>query len=153
MPVSYLDVQRYRTLSELPKGRIDAYEARNEGVIVAKLEQNSRKVEDRLRHKYTIPFPERNITIQGWIVALTDPWLLGQIGYDAQENDPLPGRIEKLEEKAEAELTAATDPASNQWNLPRTDGKDPTAISKGAPNAYSENSPYTWIRRQGRAQP
>jgi hypothetical protein len=152
MAVSYIEFQRYRTLSELPKGRIDTFEKREPGIILAKLEQNSRLVEDRLRHKYTIPFPERHSTIEGWIVGLTDPWLLNQIGYDSQDNDPIPGRIDKLETKVHEDLTDATDPASNKWNLPRKDGKDPTAISKGAPRAYSENSPYTWIRRQGRAR-
>jgi hypothetical protein len=151
MALVYLDLQRYRSLSELPKGRIDAFEKKEPGNILVKLEQNSRKVEDRLRHKYVIPFPERHSTIDGWIVALTDPWLLNQIGYDAQEGDPLPDRVDKLETQANAELTDATDPASNKWNLPRRDGKDPTGIGKGAPRASSERGPYPMIRRMGRA--
>jgi hypothetical protein len=151
MASSILDFQRYRALSELPKGRIDAYENKERGNILIKLEQNSRKVEDRLRHKYVIPFPERHSTIDGWIVALTDPWLLNQIGYDAQENDPLPDRIALLEKQANDELSDAADPMSNKWNLPRKDGKDPTGIVKGAPRASSERGPYPMIRRIGRA--
>lgn len=151
MALSYVDFQRYRSRSALPKGRIDAFEVRHPGDVLTELEQNSRVVEDRLRHKYRIPFPERHSTIEMWVVRLTDPWLLNKLGYDAQENDALPERVDKLEIQTHAELTDATDPASNNWNLPLKDGKDPTAISKGAPRASSERGPYPMIRRMGRA--
>jgi hypothetical protein len=151
MATQYLECERYAALSEIQKERVTAFVSRRGADVNSKLELLSRFIEDKLRHRYAIPFPERHSTIEGWLVALVDPWALNQIGYDGRDDDPGPARIAKLEEAAKAEISAAGDPNSQQViNLPTRDGKDSSASTKGAPKAYSEPSPYTWIHVQAR---
>lgn len=150
MALSYVDLSRFRALSVLDSARVDDLEARRPGFVLAQCELRSRDVEDKLRLRYRIPFPERHSTIERWIVWLVNVEVAFAIGFDNIDTG-----VELLREaatKAETEIAAAANPAIPAINLPLVDRTDASAISKGGPRGYSESSPYTWISRQGRAR-
>ena len=149
MAESYVSAQRFRTLTVIPLTRLDVLEREHAGWLEANLEQRSRQIEDRLRHKYAIPFPSRHATVEGWIVALVQLDALVRIGVEP--SDLLFATVEKKAELTEAQLNDASDPESARWNLPLRDSRDASGIVKGGPKSYSESSPYTWTDVQGGA--
>jgi hypothetical protein len=122
--------------------RVDELIQKNANYLLANLEQVSRSIEDRLRHKYVIPFPAGHATIEGWVIAIVQTRALLRAGIDP--SDQSYSEVVKLAEQADTQITEASDPQSAKWNLPLITATDGSAISKGAPFGYSESSPYTW---------
>ena len=145
----YLTLELYRDLTVLDEVRIDALYQRRPTFFARNFEMVSRQLEDRLRHKYNVPFPENHSTIQGWIVALVDPVAAIKVGLTP--TDELFGMVRERAATAETQITDASNPQSANWNLPLKGSEDASAISKGGPFGYAEASPYDCIDVQWEA--
>jgi hypothetical protein len=80
-------------------------------------------------------------------------WLATMVAYDcydkrgADPQEPTFARRTKEYERTEEQLKEAADSKDGLYDLPATDGSD-TAVVTGGPLGTSEESPYTWQRRQ-----
>lgn len=80
-------------------------------------------------------------------------WLATMVAYDcydkrgADPQEPTFARRLKEYERAEEQLKEAADSKDGLYDLPATDGGD-TAVVTGGPLGTSEQSPYTWQKRQ-----
>lgn len=136
----YLSLDVYRDLSVLDSDRIDELHARRPTFFDRNFWSVSRQIEDRLRHKYAVPFPLDHATIQAWITAIVDLPASARIGV--APTDDLFATVMARATAVEAQLVTASDLQSATVNLPLKDATDPSAISKGAPFGYAEASPY-----------
>lgn len=146
MASSYVTTQRFLLLTIIVEERVAELRDRSPGFLEAILEQVSRTVEDRLRHKYAVPFPPNHSTIEGWIVAIVQSRVAIKIGVDP--SDPMYAEIVRVAQEAHAEIADASNLQSSGWNLPLLSAQDSSAISKGGPFGYAESSPYTWTDEQ-----
>lgn|SRR5512133_900986 len=142
----YLTTERFCDLTVLAEERIQELFVRRPRFLETHCDMALRNIEDRLRHKYAIPFPPSHPTIEGWIVSIVQPKAALKVGIDPGD----PGYVEmvRLSTEVNLELTDASDMQSSRWNLPRISAQDPSAIAKGEPFGYSEASPYDWTDRQ-----
>jgi hypothetical protein len=138
----YLTVDRFIDLTDLSEQSVRELADINPNYLPANIDQSLRSIEDRLRHKYAIPFPPNHATIEGWIVCIVQSRAINRIG--TLPNDQTPERIFKLAEQTDADIKEASNPQSANWNLPLITATDASGIVKGAPFGYAESSPYTW---------
>lgn len=146
MASGYVTVKRFELVTDLVEERVMELRARSPGYLEAALEQVARTIEDRLRHKYTIPFPPEHPTIERWIVTIVQSRAAIKIGIDPA--DPMYAEIVRLAQETHAEIAEASNLQSSGWNLPLISAQDSSAISKGAPFGYAESNPYTWTDEQ-----
>lgn len=145
----YLTVQRFRAATVLRDVQLSELERNYPEFLTTNIELISREIEERLRHKYAIPFPERHATIEKWIIGLLQPLAAAKIGIEP--NDSIVNLIEKRADLVEEQLkdaAAVNSPNATNWNLPIKDAKDQSGIVKGGPFGYGEHSPYDWTDRQ-----
>ena len=142
----YLTVERFNDLSVLAEERVQELCTRRPAFLDTQFDVALRSIEDRLRHKYVVPFPPAHPTIEGWIVSIVQPKAALKVGIDPGD----PGYVEmvRLSTEVNLELTDASDMQSSRWNLPRIPAQDASAIAKGEPFGYSEASPYDWTDGQ-----
>lgn len=91
--------------------------------------------------------------VLGWLEALVtlDCFLVRGFNPGSKQDEQIIARAEK----ASADLKEAADAKDGLFDLPLIDNEDATAISKGAPLAYTEASPYVGFDVQaerGRAE-
>jgi hypothetical protein len=132
----------------IPQLSIDVRPTAN--FVTQALAQNQAWIEARLAKRYKIPFeapaPE---AASRWLTSLTTNDCYGRRGFN-------PGSEQDRELVIEAAKTAATevkeaaDSKDGLFELPLRDDDDPqaTAVSKGAPLGYSEQSPYVAFDKQ-----
>lgn len=138
----YLSVAQFRTESLMPGVQVDALEAEHPGFLLSRISRRTAAIEARLRKRYAVPFAD---PVPGKIIE----WLLAGVTHAAYLKlgvDPLDAQIADIKEAAktaEDELAEAADSKEGLFDLPlKEDGLDVTGISKGAPQVYSEASPY-----------
>jgi hypothetical protein len=86
---------------------------------------------------FAAPYPE---AVKDWVARLMDPLTLKKRGVDATDEQFL--SIDEDSKAAREEIKEAADAEIGLFDLPVLDSADASAISKGAPLAYSETSPY-----------
>jgi len=142
MAEGYVTADRFIDLTVLAEERVAELNVRNPNYLPANIEHVLRTIEDRLRHKYAIPFPPAHPTIEGWIVCIVQARAALRVGIDP--GDPGYAECVRLAEQADTQIAEASKPESAAWNIPLISATDGSAISKGAPFGYAEASPYTW---------
>jgi len=145
--VSYLDLAEYKEYSVLPAVDIDEVEVIQAGWIDRKLRAASNAVDARLRKRYTVPFvlpyPDQ---VCDWVARLVDPLVLKKRGVDATDEQFL--SIDADAQAAREEIMEAANAETGLFDLPLLDTADASAITKGAPLASSQQSPYVWMDLQ-----
>ena len=144
---AYLTAAEFKTLTLAPASYVDAEEAAEAGWILARLTHWSDRIDAQLRKRYAVPFvtPFPPI-LTGWLEALVTFELYLKRGVDATD-----AQIQEMRARfdaTKAEVLQAADAEGGLFELPLK-ATDPTgAVTKGAPQAYSEQSPYTWTQAQ-----
>jgi hypothetical protein len=138
---SYLTLAAFRLRTLMPQVDINVIEGETSGFTDARLATHSAKIDTRLRKRYAVPFaapiPE---AVLEWLTKIVTFELYLKRGVDPADQSIALIRADK--EQAEAELKEAADAVDGLFDLPLNDTKDGTAITKGAPLAYVETSPY-----------
>jgi hypothetical protein len=153
MATAYLDLAAFRLRTLMPQIDINTVEAETPGFTAARLATWSAKIDTRLRKRYAVPFavpvPE---AVLEWLTKIVTFELYLKRGVDPADQSIALVKADK--EQAEAEVKEAADAVGGLFDLPLLDTKDATAITKGAPLAYVETSPYVAFdlqRTNGRA--
>lgn len=152
---SYLTVEEFEGLTVAPAGYVGDLEAVQPGWVLAKLTSMSRLIDARLRKRYAVPFsapyPE---TVQHWLAKIATPDCYLKRGVDP--TDAQFAAILEQAKEAWAEITEAANSENGLFDLPLiADAASQGGISKGAPLAYTETSPYIWRdiqREEGQAE-
>ena len=143
------DVTAFRLLSVMPKGDVDLLEASADtaGFLDARIAGARATIFAQLRKRYDVTFPSGEPQIVGlWLAQIVTPAAYLKRGGNPSDATLL--RIEAERTAAEAQVAQAADAVGGLFDLPLLANKAGTAISKGTPLAYAEQSPYTAKRRQ-----
>lgn len=149
---TYLTLKKYKALSTLPDSFIDDVEERYEGWITQQLEAKARWIDARLRKRYAVPFaahdadPATPVTVQDWLTRLVNLAVWFKRGVDP--GDAQFEEIRTDRDEAKSEILEAANSNEGWFDLPLRDDEDPSAIARGTPKGYSEQSPYVWTDQQ-----
>lgn len=132
----------------MPAEDARALDAKYPGFFDAQIAIAQSWIEARLRKRYAVPFaspmPEAFL---GWIVALVTLAAYLRRGWNPKAEDN--ALVSDAATSARTEVKEAADSKDGLFDLPlRADAPDTSAISKGGPLGYSEQSPYTWTDLQ-----
>jgi len=145
----YLTLQQFKELAALPPQYIEAIEEIDEGWTERQLLRKSRWIDARLRKRYAVPFtlPAPD-AVQDWLVRLVTLPLFLKRGVDP--NDQQFEEYRSDAEKAEREVLEAANSDTGLFDLPLLAAQpgSPSAISRGGPFGYSEQSPYVAFDEQ-----
>jgi hypothetical protein len=152
---SYLTVAQFEALTVMPASYVGDIEAIQPGWSLTKLTSLSRLIDARLRKRYAVPFsapyPE---TAQHWLSTIATPQFYLKRGVDP--TDAQFAAMVEAATKAWSEVAEAANSDTGLFDLPLiADVAAPGGISKGAPLAYTETSPYVWRdiqREEGQAE-
>jgi hypothetical protein len=129
---------------------VDAIESRYPGLVLRRLELASAHIDARLPKRYATPFVEPYPhKVIGWAAVITSYQMLVDLQGVNPESSQHVSPKERYDE-ALAEVKEAADAKDGLFELPlrQEDPRGATAINVGGPLSYSEQSPYTWMRRQ-----
>lgn len=147
---AYVDVDFVKLVGSMPAADIDALEALYPGTFAGIAESVSRLFDARLFKRYAAPFALPYPEALRWNVAHVVVAALWQKrGYNpgsAQDQIVQDNKAEAL-----AWLKEAADSKDGLVELPLRANTTAEGVSKAAPLAYSEASPYTWTDRQREA--
>lgn len=150
LPMSYLDLNAFAALTKLSSKNIDDAESDYPGWIDGQLSHWSRWIDARLAKRYAVPFSEPvPEVVKGWLRSIVDPEVLTKIGMDPSDLDV--DRIDRDALTAKEEIKEAANAQFGLFDLPLRADTRRSGISKGAPFAYTEASPYTWRDEQARS--
>lgn len=139
---AYLDRDGFRALTIAPGSYVDDAEASDPGWVLAQLTHWSAGIDARLRKRYAVPFaspyPERLLT---WLAAIVTLRLYLKRGVDPTDAQFELVRLES--ENALAELKEAANSDTGLFELPLRADTTATGITKGAPKAFTQVSPYS----------
>lgn len=140
----YLTLETFRDLSLLPPSYVDVIEQMHPGWIGRQLTRWSAWIDARLSKRYAVPFDAASppMIVEEWLNRIVTHRCYLKRGVD-----PTDAQVEDIKADAEAariEINEAADKDDNRFELPfRADLPGSVGVVKGAPLAYSEQSPYT----------
>lgn len=144
---AYLTRSEFRALTVMPGSDVDDLESAAPGWIDAQALSLSAMIDGRLRKRYAVPFPAPYPEIvKSWLQRLLTLRCYLRRGVNAQD-----AQFRVIQEDADAagkELAEAANAETGLWDLPLRANESGTGISKGAPLAYSEASPFRWQDEQ-----
>lgn len=148
--MAYLNLVQFKRLSPLPPERIDSVEDKHSGFIEEVLEAYSQEIDARLAKRYPVPFANPPAIVKRWLAAMATVDVLERIGVSAQDPDVERYYVERA--RSLDSLKEASDGEKGTYELTIA-GASPTspatsAIDRGAPLSYSEQSPYVAFDRQ-----
>ena len=154
--MAYLTVEQFKNLAICPAEYVDYIETQQAGWVQGQLDFWSGYIDSRLAKRYATPFDAGSppIVVQGWLARLVTPRIYLKRGVDSTD-----AQITAVQDDATAaiaEIAEAANAKDGLYELPlRQDAPGGQGISRGAPLAYTETSPYVWMDQQqliGRGQ-
>lgn len=131
----------------MPSADIAELDVAEAGFIAARIAVRTSEMHSRLGKRYMRPFPSPVLeVVKGWLGALVTPDMYRKRGVNSQ--DTTLELLEKDADTARAQMKEAADAVDGLFDLPLADTGDATAIAKGAPMSYSEQSPWAWTDTQ-----
>ena len=148
----YLDFDGFKNLTTMPSSFVDDVESVWPGWVEAQLEYWARWIDARLRKRYATPFaahgdaPPTPPSIQGWLARIVNVKVYLKRGVDP---DDLQFDVVRQDATgAQAEVLEAANSEDGWFDIPTTKTADGSAINRGNPRSYSEQSPYVWTDAQ-----
>ncbi len=149
--MAYLSFEEFKNQTLMPEEFVEDLECTAEGWIEVQLETWSRWIDTRLRKRYTVPFdetPNAPESVKEWLARIVTLRCYLKRGVDP--NDLQMVEIKSDSDLAKEEILEAANSNEGWFDLPTLESADPSAISKGGPFGYSEQSPYVWTDEQAR---
>lgn len=144
---AYLTVAEFKVKTLIPSVYVDEVEGIAPGFVDGQLADVSRRLDGVLRKRYAAPFsapyPEQ---VQEWLARIVSPRVWMKRGVDATDSQW--DTIQEDAKAAWAEVAQAADGNAGLWDLPVAGGSTASAVSRGGPLVYSEQSAYVWTDRQ-----
>lgn len=144
--MAYLTPSTIAPYSLMPAADIADLDVQETGFIAARIAVRSSEMHSRIGKRYVRPFVNPIEIVKGWIGAMVTVDMYLKRGTNPQ--DQTFALIKEAKDIAEAQQKEAADAENGLFDLPLLDTGDATGIVKGAPRAYSEQSPYTAKRVQ-----
>lgn len=146
----YLTLTEFKDRTTMPASYVDALDMLRPGWVEAQIATVSSWLDARLSKRYAVPFadpcPE---LVKKWTTDLVTMRCWSRRGYDPTTDDMQEVLTElKL---TRDEITEAANSDTGLFELPLRGNTTAEGVSKGAPLAYSEQSPYVWTNKQGGA--
>lgn len=149
----YLDIAKFKGLTLIPSGFIDDVEKVTPGWLDNQLGYWARWIDTRLRKRYASPFaahdaaPDSTPTsIQGWLSRIVTVRVMLKRGVDPDDLQYV--TIAADAESAMAEVLEAANSEDGWFDIPLRTDEDGSAINRGNPRSYSEQSPYVFADDQ-----
>lgn len=148
----YLDFDGFKGLTTMPEGFVEDVEKVSPGWVANQLDYWARWIDARLRKRYATPFAAYNDTpptpasIQGWLARIVTVRVWLKRGVDP--DDLQYATVAADAEAAIAEVLEAANSDEGWFDIPTRTDADGSAVNRGNPRAYSEQSPYVWTTRQ-----
>ncbi len=148
--MSYATLQQIRRLGVMRPSDIDRIEVQEPGITMERAEAVTATANSRLSKRYRTPFSVSNppLALVKYVAVVTTYELL----FDVRGVNPDSDQKEKAEDayvRAEAWLTAAVDAEKGDAELRAAEGGlGDSAVNKGGPLFYSEQTPYDWMHNQ-----
>lgn len=143
----YLDFDGFKGLATIPASFVEEVDAVAPKWVQGQLDYWARWIDSRLRKRYCAPFPAFDAVpdptppaVQGWLARIVTVKVMLKRGVDP--NDVQFELLREDYERALAEISEAANGEDGLFDLPIRTAEDPTAIAKGSPRFYSEQSPY-----------
>ena len=146
---AYLTLAEFRTLSVIPSEFITAIETVSPGWTLAQLTLESARIDARLSKRYATPFLlPAPVCLQGWLAKIVTLSAFLKRGFDPTDRQ---GEMYVADrDGAVAEIKEAADAETGLFDLPLRAPLIGSAIAKGFPKSYSEQSPYAFTSGQSR---
>lgn len=156
---SYLDVAGFKARTTAPAALVDgehipvtnaAARAAWTTFVESRLKFWTSRINARLRKRYATPFKEPVLeVVLGWLATLATPDLYRRRGWDP--SDAHAQDITKEADDVLSDLEEAANAEDGLFDLPLREDVDETAIEKGGPFVYSEQSAYDFVDVQAEA--
>lgn len=118
--------------------------------VESRLVIRTSEINARLRKRYAVPFADPTPeVVKGWLAALVLPDLYEARGWD--DSDAHAQSLKDAAALAREQMKEAADSDVGLYDLPLAQDDTTSAISKGGPQGYSEQSPYSWTDAQSDA--
>lgn len=150
MPLSTpaLDLAGFTALTIMPSSDVAVLESLEPGFIVARIAYWQGYIEVRLSKRYDVPFASPvPPVVQGWLSDIITVDAYNKRGRQA--SDPAIEDLKAERTRALAEIKEAADSKEGLFDLPLRADLQASAITRGGPLGYSEQSPYTAMTLQG----
>lgn len=149
--MAYLDLPGFTARSTMPSTVVAELEGKEAGWIAQKLETESRFLDSRLAKRYEVPFDEADPpeAICRWLEKIVTVEAYEKNGV--QPDDPQYVRYVAARDEAVAEVKEAADSDTGLFELPLKGSTTATAVTRGGPFGYSEQSPYVAFDLQAEA--
>ncbi len=138
----------------MPGDDVDLLEEREAGFLDATIGGVRAEVYAQLRKRYDVTFPSGVPDIVWrWIARIVTPE-----AYDKRGGNPSDATLTTIRDAAtlaRTQIKEAADAEAGLYDLPLLADKSGSAITRGGPRGYAEQSPYSAKRRQvdaGRAE-
>ena len=149
----YLDIAKFKGLTLIPPGQVDDIEKVTPGWLDNQLGYWARWIDTRLRKRYASPFPAHDAvpdstptSVQGWLARIVTVRVMLKRGVDPDDLQYV--TIAADAEAAQAEVLEAANSDEGWFDIPLRTSEDGSAISRGNPRSYTEQSPYVWTDEQ-----
>ena len=149
---TYLDLDGFKGLTLMPEVFVLHVEKDTPGWITTQLEYWARWIDSRLRKRYASPFaafdaaPPTPASVQGWLARIVTVRVWLKRGIDT--DDLQYSTIAADAVTAMAEVLEAADSDEGWFDLPLRTDEDGSAINRGHPRSYSEQSPFVFTDDQ-----
>jgi len=134
----------------MPRLDVDFLEAHEPGFLDATLASYSAEINVRLKKRYAVPFtqpyPE---TVKAWLAKLVTPEAYRKRGTNPQDQQL--ALVEKDRDRIYVLVQESADSNTGLFDLPLNNDDSTSAVTKGGPLGYSEQSPYAWADAQAAA--
>lgn len=145
-----LTLDEYKMRSVLPDEYVDAIESRKSGWTAQQLASVTAEIYAALSKRYVTPFDVVHEVPRSWAAWIVDARVLLRRGVDPDETAPDVATIFAAAETARTQIQSAANSETGLFELPlrANDPTSPSAVVRGGPLSYSEQSPYAWTSGQ-----
>ncbi len=145
--MAYLSLAEFTARTLMPSEHVSELETRYPGWTDAQLQSASEWLNARLRKRYAVPFATPTEDVKAWVTRLVTLRCYLKRGVDPDDLQFV--EIKADYDSAKTEILEAANSETGLFDLPLLTSTDASAIARGMPMVYSEQSPYVWTDVQG----
>ena len=145
---TYLTFDKFKGLTIIPAQYVDRVGKDAPGWVESQLEHWARWIDSKLRKRYASPFAAHDATpptppvVQDWLARIVTARVMIKRGINPDDLQQI--TINEDAANARDEIAEAADGDEGLYDIPVRVDQDGTAVARGGPLAYSEQSPYVW---------